>query len=266
MSKFVVVIFPDEAKAYEGMRAVKDLDSEGSLTLYAQAVVGKDADGRLSVKEANDQGPLGTAVGALAGGLIGLIGGPVGAAVGMASGAMIGSWRDLINLGVSQSFIDELSQKLTPGKTVLIADVDEDWVTPLDVRMEAIGGVVTREWRSDFEYEMYESELAARKAEFAQLKAEYAQARAEDRAKLAARVDQARTRLHDTANRAQVALDQRKQETEAKINALEARAAKSRSDARAKIEQRIAAQRAESSRRTAKLKQALELTKEALAP
>ena len=82
MNKFVVAIFPDEATAYAGTRALKELDAEGSLNFYGMTVVAKDGSGKLSVKEAADQGPLGTAAGALAGGLIGLLGGPVGAAIG----------------------------------------------------------------------------------------------------------------------------------------------------------------------------------------
>ena len=89
MSKFIVVIVPDETKAYEGSRAFRELHAEGSLTLYGMAIVAKTADGKLSVKQAVDEGPLGTAVGSLSGGLIGLLGGPVGAAIGLGAGALL---------------------------------------------------------------------------------------------------------------------------------------------------------------------------------
>ena len=45
-----------------------------------------------------------------------------------------------------------------------IAEIDEDWVTPLNTRMEAIGGSVVREWRSDFEEAEIAKETAADKA------------------------------------------------------------------------------------------------------
>jgi uncharacterized membrane protein len=51
MSKFVVVVFPDETKAYAGLQALKELDAEDSLTVYAGALIVKDADGTVSVKE-----------------------------------------------------------------------------------------------------------------------------------------------------------------------------------------------------------------------
>ncbi|HZT42414.1 MAG TPA: DUF1269 domain-containing protein [Chthonomonadaceae bacterium] len=266
MSKFIVVIFPNEKIAYEGTHALKELDAEGSLTLYSMAVVTQDTAGKLSVKQAADEGPLGTAVGSLAGGLIGLLGGPVGMAVGFAGGALVGSWGDLFHLGVSSKFLEEVSQKLTPGKVAVVADVDEDWITPLDTRMDALGGIVLREWRTDFEGELYEREVTARKAELAQLKAEFAQAREENKAKLRARIEEAQTKLKETRDQFQARVEQRQQEIGAKIQALQAQAAKGRSDARARHEERIAELHADHARRSTKLKQAMELTKEALAP
>jgi uncharacterized membrane protein len=266
MNKFVVVIFSDEAGAYAGTRALKELDAEGSLTLYGMTVVAKDAGGKLSVKAAADQGPLGTAVGALAGGLIGLLGGPVGAAIGFGSGTLLGSSFDLFNLGVGASFVDEVSQKLKPGKTAVVAEVDEEWVTPLETRMEAIGGLVVRQSRADVEDEQYQKEVSALKAELAQLKAEAAQAREETRAKLNARIDQAQTKLQEASGRAQAWMDRQRQETEAKVQALQARAAREKAEARAKTEQRITELRADHERRSAKMKQSLALAKEALAP
>lgn len=266
MSKFIVVIFADEPKAYEGTRALKELDAEGSLTLYSMAVIARDASGSLTVKQAADQGPLGTAVGGLAGGLIGLLGGPVGAAIGLAGGALIGSMRDFFNLGVSSDFLDEISQRLTPGKTALIADVNEDWVTPLDTRMEAIGGTVLRTWRFDFEDEMFTQEVNALKAELAQLQVEYKQAREENRAKLKARVDEAKANLQAAEGRARAWTDRHRKEMDARIDALRTQAHKRRGDAREEIEHHIDELHADYDRRSAKLKQALELTKEALKP
>ena len=164
MSKFVVVTFPDELSAYGGTRVLKELDAEGSLTLYGFVVVGRDAGGAPSIKQAADAGPLGTAAGTLAGGLVGLLGGPAAAAAGAAAGALIGSLRDLFRLGVNASFLDAVCRQLAAGGTAVIADVREDWVTPLDTRMEAIGGTVARTWRVDVEDDLYEREVDACRA------------------------------------------------------------------------------------------------------
>src|SRR5690606_11717595 len=82
MSKFVVVIFPDAARAEEASRVLKELHSETSLTLHGAAVVRKDRDSDVAVSDRVEAGLPNAAIGALVGGLIGLLGGPVGLALG----------------------------------------------------------------------------------------------------------------------------------------------------------------------------------------
>jgi uncharacterized membrane protein len=268
MSKFVVAVFPTEAKAYEGTRVMKDLQAEGSLALYGMAVVAKAADGKLGVKETSDEGPLSTGVGALTGGLIGLIGGPAGAAAGLAGGALIGSWSDLFNLGVGRDFLDKVSRELTPGKSAVVAEVEEDWVTPLDTRMEAIGGAVLRQGRADFEHEQILEEVNADKAELAELQAEYRQAREEHKAKLKARIDETRAKFQSAAERAKAKRERLQEETDAKVKALQEQRATAKTDDKAKYEQRIAKLRADYDRVNDKLIRAADLwvDAESLAP
>jgi len=263
MSKFIVVIVPDETKAYEGSKALRELHAEGSLTLYGMAIVAKTADGKLSVKQSVDEGPLGTAVGSLSGGLIGLLGGPVGAAIGLGAGAL-GSLRDLHQLGVSEDFLDKVSRELTSGRVAIVAEISEEWVTPLDTRMGALGGIVVRAWRADFEDQMIREEIAASKAELAQLQAEYQQATAENKAKLKSRIDEVQAKAKAASDRLQARVDQIEQETAAKIKAVQEQAAKAKGDAKAKFDAQITELRADGQRRSGLLKQAWGLTKAAL--
>ncbi len=265
MSKFIFVIFPNETKAYEGTRVLKDLHAEGSLTLYDLAVVTKGADGALAVKDAADSGPLGTGVGALVGGLTGLLGGPAGAAVGMGVGALAGSFADVFNLGVGADFLDKVSKELAPGKTAIVAEIDEDWVTPLDTRMAAIGGVVVRKWRADFEEEQLEKQVEADRADIAQLKDEWTHPTGEAKAKLSAKIDAAKVKLQDASDRMDVHIAQMHKESDAKMAALQKQVATAKADAKARIDKRMSELRGSHERRSAKLKQAWKLTKEALA-
>jgi uncharacterized membrane protein len=265
MSKYVVVVFPEEAKAYEGTRALKELHAEGSLGVYAMAVIGTDASGKLSVKQTADTDPLGTGVGALVGGIVGLLGGPVGAAIGMSYGALVGGLSDIFNAGVGSDFVKAVSEKLSPGKTALVAEVDEDWVTPLNARMEALGGIVIREWRSDFEDAQIEKEVDARRAEFVQLTAEYERAAAENKAKLTAHMNDVRAKLQAAGERAKGRRQQLERETMAKVKQLQDRAAAAKADAKAKIDQQVATIQADYKRRSEKLDQAWALAKEAVA-
>jgi len=266
MNKFIAVIVPDEAKAYEGVRAINELHAEGSLSLYGITVVAKGADGKLSVKTAADEGPLGTAVGSLAGGLIGLLGGPVGAAVGVGGGALLGILRDLTHMGVGGDFLDEVSRELTPGKVAIVAEISEDWITPLDTRMSALGGIIIRTPRADFEDKITKEHVAAIKAELAKLQAEHQHAKTENKAKLKARIDEVQAKAKAASARLQARIKQSEQETEARIKALQEQAAKAKGDAKAKIDARIAEQRADGERRSSLLREAWGLTKSALTP
>jgi len=265
-TKFLVIVFPDEAKAAAGIRALNELHAQGSLTLYALGVVAREPDGKLTVKQAVSLGPIGMTTGALVGGLTGLLGGPVGAAVGLAGGAVLGGWRDLFHLGVSSDFVRTIAGELRPGTSAVIADVDEDWIAPTDVRMQEIGGMVVRESRTDFEDEQLAKQAAIRRAELAQLKEEFRRATGAAKAAIEARLAEIRAKLKEIADQTQVRQDSLEKETKARINALEDQAAKAQADAKSRFEGRIAEIRAERADRSAKLRQAWELTKEALRP
>jgi uncharacterized membrane protein len=264
MSKFVVTTFSSEANAYEGTRALRELHAAGDLTLYGLAVITKDSGGKLSVKEGPDE-LAGTAVGSLVGALVGVLGGPAGVVVGLTTGMLLGGVSDLLNVGVGTQFLDKVSRDLAPGKAAVIAEVDEDWVTPLNTRMEAIGGSVVREWRSDFEEAEIEKETAARKAELKQLKAEIAQSNADAKAKLQKRASEVKAKLDELSNQAQTKLQKLEKDTNAKISAMNDQIAKTNATNKARIKQRLEELRADHDRRAAKLKQAGALIKEALA-
>jgi len=265
MSKFVVIVFPNEAQAYQGTRALKDLHVDGSLSLYGMAVIAKDAAGNVKVKESVDPGPLGTAVGALLGGLVGLLGGPVGVVAGATGGTVLGSLFDIVNLGVGEDYVTKVSEELGPGKSAVIAEIDETWTTPLDTRMGALNGTVLRTWRSDFEDDQIAKEVAAEEADFEALKAEYAQATAEAKANLKAKLDQAKADLKRADARLQARIDELNNEMDARLAAQEKQIATAQAEAKEKIKKRMAAIRADYTARSAKLKQAWTLTKEALA-
>ena len=265
MNKMIVTVFNEESRAYEGAKALSELHAEASLTLYATAVIAKDAKGVVSVKQAADQGPSGTVLGLTTGSLIGLLGGPVGLAVGAAIGTTAGSLYDIAQLGISEDFLAEVSQYLLPGRVAVIAEVDEEWVTPLDTRMEALGGIVFRRARAEFIDTQIEREIAADKAEIAKLKAEHNQSVGEAKARLKAKLDAAQNRLQARRDLLKQRIEAIEREGEAKIKSLQEQAAKAKGETQAKLEKRIAEARADHEARAAKLSQAWRLVKEAAA-
>lgn len=265
MNKMIVTVFNNESSAYEGVKGLTELHAEGSLTLYATAVIAKDARGVVSVKQAADEGPLGTALGFATGSLIGLLGGPVGLAIGATVGTIGGSVYDIAQLGVGEDFLAEVSQYLSPGKVAVVAEIDEEWVTPLDTRMEQLGGIVFRRARGEFIDAQIEREIAADKAEIASLKAEYNQAMGEAKAKLKTKLDAAETRFQARRDLFNERIEAIKREGDAKIKSLQEQAAKAKGEMKAKLEKRIAEERADHQARVAKLSQAWQLVKEAAA-
>lgn len=265
MNEFVVVIFPSEAKAYEGVHALQELHAEASVTVFGTVVVQREANGTLSIKQRSDEGPVGFGVGALVGGLIGMFGGPAGAALGMAGGGLIGTWRDYLHAEVSDDFLEELARELEPGRLAVVAEVSEEWTAPIDTRMEQLGGRVVREWREDFVDDLIGKRVDRRRTELERRKAEHASAKAERMdARLRRTITDAEAKLQAAAEQARQRLENTKVEMDAKLKALEAQAAKAKPDIKSRVEQRIASIRKDFGERAEKLRRAYELTQEAI--
>jgi uncharacterized membrane protein len=241
MDKMLVVVFGDEKSAYEGVSALHALDGEASIVLNTVAVIKKNADGTVSTERVDDDfpPPSGALAGTAIGSLIGVLGGPVGFAAGAGVGMLIGLISDLRTTMVDTDFVAEVSTALIPGKYAVIADVDEEWVTPVDTRMEPLGGVVFRTTKSDADDAWRAREAATRRAELDQLKAEHAKARSDRKAKLQAQIDQLRTRLEKRLEQDKARAIQASEQLQAKIHALQDKADKEKGDARAVIEGQI---------------------------
>jgi uncharacterized membrane protein len=264
MDKILVVVFDNEGKAYEGLRALQDLQHEGTINLYANAVLVRGANGKVAVKQEGDMGPVGTAVGLLTGSLIGLFGGPVGLAIGAGAGVFGGLAYDLAQVGIDFDFLDEIGQSLVPGETAVVAEVQEDWTVPVDSRMEPLGGVVLRRTRKDILDTQAEADITTLKGEMDELGAAYDQASADTKVKLQAKMEQAKARFQSRVKDIQARLETSQQETEAKIQALQEQASKAQGERNAKIEKRIAELRAQHRRRSRLLERAGQLIKEAV--
>ena len=236
MDKMLVVVFPSEKSAYEARNALSALDQEGSIALYAAAVIAKDQAGHASVKQEGDRGPLGTTVGLLTGTLIGLLGGPPGAAVGAAAGAYGGGVFDLLRMGIGSDYLDDVTASLAPGKVAVIAEINEDWVTPLDSRMETLGGEVFRRTRTEVVDAQLAAEQAALEEEIAEMKREAAKSTGEMKAKMQKRIDAATARLHGLKSRAKASHEEEKRHLDAKLKALQDRTGKAKGDAKAALQ------------------------------
>jgi len=159
MNKMMVIVFDDESGAFDGLTALKDLDRDGSITLYAQMVIKKNDKGEVTVKDEEDSGPIGTAIGMATGSLVGLLGGPVGLLLGAYGGAMGGMIFDMQNAGIDGDFVDSVSDALTVNKVAIVADIDEDWIVPIDSTMDDLGGLVLRKLKYRPEDGQFDAEI-----------------------------------------------------------------------------------------------------------
>ena len=266
MNKLMVVVFEGEKRAYEGLSALKDLHREGSITLYADAVIAKDPSGKVSVRRPSESDPQGTLVGFLLGSLTGVLAGPVGLAIGAGTGTLIGAAFDLGWADIGADFIDEVSEFLVPGKAALITEIEEEWQMPLDTRMEALGGQVFRRNRTQVEDEYYEKQITAFEAELDALDAELEQASAEGKARLTAKVEETRLKLRAKRDELKSHIEAVKREGDAKMESLRQQITTANQEQKKRLESRLEQVRADYERRSAKLHQAWELTKSALAP
>lgn len=231
MDRMLIVVFDTESKAYEGKRALLQLDREGSISVYACAVVAKNADGTSTVKQSDDAGPLGTLVGTSLGSLIGLLGGPTGLAIGAAVGLIGGMAADLNNARIDGDFIDDVTKVMVPNKVGVVAEIEENWTTPVDTQMEAIGGTIFRRALSEVKHTVNEEDVAAMKADIDQLKAEHAQARADRKAKLQEKINQLDSKLQAKLQQAKDRRHAAEVQAQARVAALKAKAAAAKAKA-----------------------------------
>lgn len=264
MNKMLVAVFNSETVAVEGLSALKDLHKDGDITVYATAVLVKDASGKVNMKQAAEEGPIGTALGILTGSMVGFLAGPVGLAVGASFGGVAGLIADLNKSGIDVQFADDVTQALGPGKAAVLADVDETWTAPVDVRMGKLNGMVFRRLRSEVVEDQLTREAAAFKAEAKQLKEELAYAHAESKAAIQTQIDDAKKKAQVMQDVAKARIVQAKSESDAKITALQQQLRQANDRQKAKIEKRIAAVTADLEARSAKLHEAGRLAKDAL--
>jgi uncharacterized membrane protein len=165
MEKMLMAIFDTAPQALKAVIDLNQLHRAGDITLYSTAVITKEPSGRISIKQASEREWNGTPLGFLTGVLVGTLGGPIGLAIGASIGGLAGLIFDLTKAGVSANFLAEASQDLPPGKTALLAEIDEEVETPVDMKLVKLGGHVSRRSRSEFLDDQVIDELDAIEAE-----------------------------------------------------------------------------------------------------
>ena len=149
--QLVVAAFKDEAGAKEALQDLKRAQTERLIKIENAAVLRKDENGKLHIKETRDMGGgKGAALGGVGGAAIGLIAGPallVPAAVGALVGGLAAKLRDS---GFSNQRLEALGEGLQPGTSAIVAVVEHIWVGVVEEALaEAEADVITAEIGAD---------------------------------------------------------------------------------------------------------------------
>lgn len=147
MDKNVVVLsFAEPSKAYQALSELKAAALEGRVQVDTAAVLAREADGRVVVKDAASDGEVtsGPLTGTLLGALIGLLAGPLGVLLGGVSGAVIGSSVSLDKVQDRLSVADQMMRAMPVGSTSLIAVVKEPAVEVVNQLAANLQGTVLR--------------------------------------------------------------------------------------------------------------------------
>ncbi len=130
--------YRNETEAGEVLARLKQMDKDGAVDIVDAAVMVRTEDGRkVKINEtAEFTAKKGGVGGAIAGGLLGIIFPPsilAMGAIGAAAGAALGHFTDQ---GFDNNLLKEIGENLPPGRSCIVAVVEEKWVTQLSTALE----------------------------------------------------------------------------------------------------------------------------------
>jgi len=138
--QLIVAAFRDEKAADGILKELKQAKKVKLIGIINAAVLRKDQNGKLHIKETADmKGGTGAALGGVTGAAIGLLAGPaliVPAAVGALVGGLAAKLRDS---GFSDERLKMVGEGLAPGSSAIVAVVEHKWVEQIEKEMEEMG-------------------------------------------------------------------------------------------------------------------------------
>ncbi|MGP0018289.1 MAG: DUF1269 domain-containing protein [Candidatus Sulfotelmatobacter sp.] len=236
MNRILVVVFSEAGKAFEGRDALKSLGHDDSIALHAYAIITKKADGTI-VNEEDHHAGFSLLPGTSLRSLIESLSKPI-VPLGAATEAL-DPGADQDETRVVSDFVNEVSRQLNPGKFALVAEIDEEWTPWVNLRMTELGGVVYRCPLSDVNDVAESEDIVAMKADLAQKRAEHARASAVHKAKLLEKINQLDTKIQQRLQKAKERRVSAEVKDQAKVNTLEAKAARARGQMQANDRKKV---------------------------
>lgn len=160
--ELVASVYTDEKGAKTILDTLQKMHRAANITLADAAMVTKDGDGRLHIKETREvTAGKGARRGALITGVLGLIYPPSLMASALAGGLIGGAWGRLRDTGIKTGAMKDLGSTLEPGNAAVVALAEPQFVEPIVRAMEAYPGKFLRHGFSAEEAAQIEDAAAA---------------------------------------------------------------------------------------------------------
>jgi uncharacterized membrane protein len=144
--ELVVAAFTDEQGADRALEELKRAKKEKLIGIRNAAVITRDANDNLHIRELRDMGAgKGAGVGALVGGAIGLLFPPSLLAAGAVGAAVGGLGAKLRDAGFRDDRLKELGKALKPGTSAIVAVIEHRWVADLEQELAAQGARIVEQ-------------------------------------------------------------------------------------------------------------------------
>jgi DNA-binding transcriptional LysR family regulator/uncharacterized membrane protein len=143
--QLIVAVFDSVDVAERAGRDFRNFEEKDlGFKIESGVLVQKDAIGQLNVLDKYTRPFWGTVIGALTGGLIGMLGGPAGAIVGFTVGASGGLAGHAIKETLDNELVASIASKLTAGSVAFILEAQEASPFEVDNIVLGYGGSVFR--------------------------------------------------------------------------------------------------------------------------
>jgi uncharacterized membrane protein len=127
-----VAAFSDPITAEEDWKALKQLADDDVIKVEALALVNRDSDGKIHVKDTTNETGIGAIIGAVGGAVVGLIFPPAllaSAAVGAGVGAGAGTVIDRVT---KRKIKSDVEWGIPVGGSGIVVSFDEQWVSEVE--------------------------------------------------------------------------------------------------------------------------------------
>lgn len=161
----IAVSFDESLMAQELLLAFARLAKQNAIDIEDAAMVTKDADGKISLRQTRDvMTGRGAASGGWVGALVGIIGGPLGMLAGGALGAAAGGlFAKLRDVGIDDDHMKEMGEQLDRDSAALFVLLNDYDVTAVAMELRRFDGAlftstadeaITQRFRDELAYEI----------------------------------------------------------------------------------------------------------------